>query len=70
MKVNELRAAVVRAGMSMEMFAKKLGISKKSLYSRLNGNVEFELDELRRAKKTLALSNEAFMDIFFDDKVS
>ena len=47
--------------------ARELGISKSSLYQRLNGRVLFRIDELQKIKDYLNLDISKFRDIFFSD---
>lgn len=49
---------------------KKIGISKTSIYRRLNGQIEFTRADLEKIKQVLHLSNARFIKIFFEEKVS
>lgn len=70
MKVNELKAEIVRNGMTMESFADTAGIGRTTLWRRLGNPDEFTLAEIISTAKTLGLSGEKVQDIFFTDKVS
>jgi hypothetical protein len=63
-KVNELKAEVVRCGMSVDEFCVKIGMKRRTFARRMqDGN--FGLDELRQIKSVLNLSAERMADIFF-----
>jgi hypothetical protein len=63
-KVNELRAEVVRGGMSIDEFCVKIGMKRRTFARRMqDGN--FGLDELHQIKLVLNLSAERMAEIFF-----
>lgn len=70
MKVNELRAEVVRNGMSMEELSEEIGIDRSTLYRRLNKPNSFTLGEIISISKALDLTSDRVVDIFFSEKVS
>lgn len=63
-KVNELKAEVVRCGMSIDEFCAKIGMKRRTFARRMqDGN--FGLDELHQIKLVLNLSAERMAEIFF-----
>ena len=67
MKVNELKAEVVRKGMTLEEFADKANFNRTTLWRRLGNPKEFTLAEIKSAASVLDLSGERVMAIFFED---
>lgn len=65
MDLNALKGKVKSSGMSMTFVAKMLGISRASLYKKLNGNVEFKVSEIVSLCKVLHLSDKERDLIFF-----
>lgn len=70
MNPNELRAEIARKGLSIPKVAAIMGISKKTLYSRLDGAKEFKSSEISTLREVLALTDERMLEIFFEKKVS
>lgn len=65
---RNLIAELARAGMSIEAFARALGVSRKTANNKLNGRTEFTLSEI---KKTAALFPNISLDYLFQqDKES
>ena len=50
--------------------AKKIGVSKKCLYSRLKGETSFKQEEIQKIASILGLNEEKIMNIFFAELVS
>jgi len=67
---NELRAEIVRNGLSVPKIADIIGIGKKSFYSKLKGETQFKQKEISDLKRMLNLSNEQVNAIFFNLRVS
>ena len=70
MNYDNLRAEITRNRMTIEKFGKALDLSKTAIYRRLNGKLDFKRTEILKAKRTLSLSNEDLLNIFFDEEVS
>jgi len=70
MKINELKAEIVRKGMTMEEFAGKSGVARTTLWRRFGNPGEFTLAEIASAAKALNLSGDEVQTIFFGDMVS
>lgn len=70
MNMNDLNAEIARQGFSKPQLAKKMGISKKRLYSRLKGDTTFKQEEIQMIASILQLDNDKIMNIFFAELVS
>ncbi|MDD2235472.1 MAG: helix-turn-helix transcriptional regulator [Desulfitobacteriaceae bacterium] len=70
MKINELKAEIVRNGLTIEEFSDAAGINRTTLWRRLSKPNEFTLSEIKSMSRTLNLNSDKVMDIFFADKVS
>lgn len=64
---NELRAEIVRCGLTQEKVAKELNMSSKTFYSRMRKGI-FNSDEIESLISLLNIENP--MKIFFASKVS
>lgn len=64
-KRNELRAELVRRGMTFEDVAKALEINPVSLYRKMNGTSDFFRGEIETIVHLLGLSGEDVLRIFF-----
>lgn len=54
-------------GLSCPKLAKRLGISRTSMYNKMVGIAQFNLNEIRELIHVLQLSPEEVIDIFFGD---
>lgn len=63
MKSNKLKAKLVENGVSMESYAKALGIDTATLYRRINKD-DMRIRDAIISKDFLHLSNEEAVDIF------
>lgn len=66
---NEFKAAMLRAGLSMDALAKMIGISTASLSYKVNNRREFTTTEIKSASAALNLSVDERDLIFFADHV-
>lgn len=64
----KLQYIMKKNGISVEDMAKKMGISKSALYSKMNGRSQFTLAEIQMIIKILDLDSP--VDIFFAKEVS
>lgn len=67
MKKRDLKAKVLKQGLSVTDLAERIGIHGSSLYKKLRGEVDFQLWELKKIYKVLNLSKDQMWEIFFDD---
>ena len=65
MNINDLNAEIARCGLSIPELARKIGISKKTLYSRMRGETDFSQKEISLISQTLKLNGEQILAIFF-----
>lgn len=62
---NELRAEIVKHGMTIESLAKAINISDSAMYRKMSGESDFFRNEILAIAKTLKLSNARMCEIFF-----
>ena len=67
---NDLNAEIARCGLSLPELAKRIGISKKTIYSRMKGETEFTQSEISKIAEVLQLGGERILSIFFAEKVA
>lgn len=70
MKLNELKAEIVRNDLTLEELAKLTNMTRSTLWRRFNDPDGFTLGEITKITKTLKLDGPKVVDIFFADKVS
>lgn len=70
MNIDDLNAEIARCRLSIPKLAEKIGISKKTLYSRMRGETPFNQDEIVSISNVLNLNNKQILNIFFADVVS
>lgn len=70
MNVNDLKAEIARNELTIPKLALLIGMDKKTLYSRINGETAFKQTEIVKVSQMLNLSEEGIMRIFFADAVS
>lgn len=63
---NELKAEIIRSGMTVPTIADIIGIGKKAFYSKMKGETQFKQKEISDLKKKLNLSDEKVNMIFFN----
>ena len=67
---NELLREVIKdSGVKVTALADKIGISRQSLTMKINGERSFDQGEIMAIKTNLHLTDEQFMQIFFNDNV-
>lgn len=67
---NDLKAEIARANLSIPKLAEAMNIDKKTLYSRMHGDTNFDQQEIAIISKILNLSADKILNIFFADMVS
>lgn len=70
MNYNDLNAEIARCGLSIPKLADKIGIGKKTLYSRMRGDTDFSQAEIVQISKVLKLDSTKMIAIFFSGEVS
>lgn len=66
MNMKLLKEIIDSKGMKYQFIAGKLGISRESLYNKLNGKTEFTAGEIRGIADALSLNFSTIQEIFFD----
>lgn len=64
-----LKEVINNSGIKTAFLAEKMGISRQSLHMKLNGERRFDQGEIMSLKICLHLTDEQFMQIFFNDGV-
>lgn len=70
MKINELKAEIVRNGLTIEKFADKAGIDRTTMWRRFKEPDDFALKEITSMSKVLGLNGTRILEIFFNDGVA
>ena len=70
MNIDDLNAEIARRRLSVPQLAEKIGMSKKTLYSRMRGETSFSQKEISSISAVLNLTEKQILDIFFADIVS
>ena len=65
---KSLKIAIIRADISHEEIAYKLGITRETLWRKINNITEFKAREIMLLRDILHLSNEQRDAIFFSEK--
>jgi transcriptional regulator with XRE-family HTH domain len=66
----ELQGALTVKGISFEEYGKALGLSKKAIYQRMRGDVDFKRNEITKTCEVLGCSLSEVIPIFFGKQVS
>ena len=64
-KTNELKASLIRRGISLEDLSDALGISRVSLSKKMNNHREFKVSEIVKITQFLQLTRDERDVIFF-----
>lgn len=65
MNGNKLKAKIIENGLNVEEFAKRIGMTRSSLYRKLRNPRRITIDDAERIKAELRMSNADASDIFF-----
>lgn len=66
MKINELKAEIVRNEMTLEEFADRANIQRTTMWRRFKNPEEITLGEIKKIAETLQLTSKKVTYIFFD----
>jgi hypothetical protein len=66
-KANLLKAEMVKQNVNAEELAERIGMKKSAFFRRLNGSVDFSVEEVRKVKNALKLSGDQTLQIFFGE---
>lgn len=70
MNINDLNAEIARCGLTIPKLADRMGVDKKTLYSRIKGETAFKQPEIAKISQELNLTQDKILAIFFADVVS
>ena len=70
MNQTEFKVAQIRAKLTVEEIAKKLGVNATTVYRKISGESDFTLSELKTLKRILCLSNDDVDRIFFNGELT
>lgn len=70
MNQTEFKVAQIRAKLTVEEIAKKLGVNATTVYRKISGESDFTLSELKTLKHILGLSNDDVDRIFFNGELT
>lgn len=65
MNVDLLKGKIVGKGLNIEKFAELINIERSSMYRKLNSFEKITIGEAARMKKTLEMTDEEAIEIFF-----
>lgn len=65
-----LKAARIKANVSVEEIAKEMGLNPVTVYRKFDGKSDFTVSELIVVKRLLHLSMTDFYSIFFGDELA
>lgn len=65
LNARELKACIVRKGYTQEAIAKEIGITARTMSSKVRGKSEFGVDEATKIKELLNLTADEMDNIFF-----
>ena len=65
MNPAELKVELIRNHLSIPELAKKVGMDKATIYSRLRGDSEFKHNEICAIRDVLHISDDRLLVIFF-----
>lgn len=66
---NRLRGRIVEKFGTQIIFARKLGVSQRTLSLKLNNKVYFSQDEITKCSDLLEIPSSEIQDYFFEKKV-
>lgn len=70
MNKGEFRKAMIDNGDNQKTVAAALGLAQSALSNRLNGKVDFRMEEIKLIRDRFKLTPEQTITIFFNEKVS
>jgi transcriptional regulator with XRE-family HTH domain len=65
-----LKGDIIKSHFTIESFSKTLGMDKSQLSRRMNGEVRFTREEIKKISEVLEISQEEVWKIFFASKVA
>lgn len=68
MNVSKLKSILVERGLNIETLAKKIGLSRSSMYRKLSSEEKLTVDDVQKIKGALNLSTSDVALIFLTNK--
>lgn len=69
MNIIELKVKLMRSNMSVEDLAQRMGINKVTLYRKIKGKSQFDLNEIKEVAAILNLTQNEIFSIFFTSQL-
>lgn len=66
MNKNLLKSIIYKKGMTIKKVAEKLGITRISLSMKMSGKTQFSIEDIKKLRKILGLTNKEIIEIFID----
>lgn len=66
----ELKVKLMRSNMSVEDLAQHMGINKVTLYRKIKGESQFDLNEIKEVAAILNLTQNEIFSIFFTNQLA
>ena len=66
----ELKVKLMRSNMSVEDLAQRMGINKVTLYRKIKGESQFDLNEIKEVAEILNLTQNEIFSIFFTSQLA
>ena len=66
----ELKVKLMRSNMSVEDLAQRMGINKVTLYRKIKGESQFDLNEIKEVAAILNLTQNEIFSIFFTSQLA
>lgn len=66
----ELKVKLMRSNMSVEDLAQRMGINKVTLYRKIKGESQFDLNEIKEVAAILNLTQNEIFSIFFTNQLA
>lgn len=70
MNKEGLKKKLEEKGMNIKGLCKLARINATTMWRKINGETEFNRDEMERISKALNLTREEMLDIFFEEEVA
>ena len=66
MNKNLLKSIIYKKGMTIKKVAEMLGITRISLSMKISGKTNFSVEDIKKLRKILGLTNKEIIEIFID----
>lgn len=67
---NKLRGSIVENNKSLQEVAELIGMSRSTFYRKMEDGKSFSIEDVNNMIKTIPLSDEEAIDIFFNQEVA